>query len=117
MNVASVPVRRRPQVALIATGDELVMPGDTPGPDQIIASNAFGLKALLEARGAKARLLPIARDTRASLETALGLAEGCDLIVTIGGASVGDHDWSPASARNWGWSAPSTRSRCAPASR
>lgn len=92
MNVASVPVRRRPDVALIATGDELVMPGETPGPDQIIASNTFGLKALLEMRGAKARLLPIARDTRASLETVLGLAEGCDLLLTIGGASVGDHD-------------------------
>ncbi len=92
MNVASVPVRRRPDVALIATGDELVMPGEDPGPDQIIASNAFGLKAMLEARGAKARLLPIARDTRASLETVLGLAEGCDLVLTIGGASVGDHD-------------------------
>ena len=68
------------------------MPGEDPGPDQIIASNTFGLKALLEARGARARLLPIARDTRASLETVLGLAEGCDMVVTIGGASVGDHD-------------------------
>ncbi|GAW33442.1 molybdopterin molybdenumtransferase [Roseovarius sp. A-2] len=92
MNIASVPVRRRPQVALISTGDELVMPGETPGPDQIIASNTFGLKALLEARGARARILPIARDTVASLSTAFGLAEGADLIVTIGGASVGDHD-------------------------
>jgi molybdopterin molybdotransferase len=92
MNIASVPVRRKPQVALISTGDELVMPGETPGPDQIIASNTFGLKALLEARGARARLLPIARDTVASLTTAFGLAEGADLIVTIGGASVGDHD-------------------------
>jgi molybdopterin molybdotransferase len=92
MNIARVPVRRRPQVALVATGDELVMPGDEPGPDQIVASNAFGLKALFEARGARARLLPIARDTRTSLETVLTLAEGCDLLVTIGGASVGDHD-------------------------
>ncbi|MFB9150757.1 molybdopterin molybdotransferase MoeA [Roseovarius ramblicola] len=92
MSAATVPVRRRPEVALIATGDELVMPGEDPGPDQIIASNAFGLKALLETRGARARLLPIARDTRASLETVLGLAEGCDMMVTIGGASVGDHD-------------------------
>ena len=92
MNMGEVPVRRRPEVALVATGDELVMPGEAPGPDQIVASNAFGLKAMLEAAGAKARMLPIARDTRASLETALGLAEGCDLIVTIGGASVGDHD-------------------------
>jgi len=92
MNMAFVPVHRRPEVALIATGDELVMPGEDPGPDQIIASNTFGLKALLEARGARARLLPVARDSRASLETVLKLAAGCDLVVTIGGASVGDHD-------------------------
>lgn len=92
MNIAAVPVTRRPVVALISTGDELVMPGDTPGPDQIIASNSFGLKALIEASGALARLLPIARDSLSSLQTAFGLAEGADLIVTIGGASVGDHD-------------------------
>src|SRR6056297_2646050 len=92
MNIGTVPVRRRPEVALIATGDELVMPGEDPGPDQIIASNTFGLKALLEARGARARLLPVARDSRASLETVLKLAAGCDLVVTIGGASGGDHD-------------------------
>jgi molybdopterin molybdotransferase len=92
MNIGTVPVHRRPQVALIATGDELVMPGEVPGPDQIVASNTFGLKALFESHGAVARLLPIARDTRASLETVLGLAAGNDLIVTIGGASVGDHD-------------------------
>ncbi len=92
MNIATVPVTRRPVVALIATGDELVMPGEDPGPDQIIASNTFGLKALLEAAGAQARLLPIARDTAASLNTVFDLARGADLIVTIGGASVGDHD-------------------------
>ena len=92
MNIPRVPVHRRPEVALIATGDELVMPGEAPGPDQIIASNAFGLKALLESQGAMVRILPIARDTRAALETVLGLAGGNDLIVTIGGASVGDHD-------------------------
>lgn len=92
MNCATVPVTRRPVVALISTGDELVMPGETPGADQIIASNTFGLKALLEGHGAKARILPIARDTITSLETAFGLAAGADLVVTIGGASVGDHD-------------------------
>ena len=92
MNAATVPVRRKPEVALIATGDELVMPGGDPGPDQIIASNSFGLKALLEEAGAQARLLPIARDNAASLTTAFDLAKGADLIVTIGGASVGDHD-------------------------
>jgi len=92
MNNATVPVTRRPVVALISTGDELVMPGETPGPDQIIASNTFGLKALLEGLGARARILPIARDNIPSLETAFGLAAGADLVVTIGGASVGDHD-------------------------
>jgi len=92
MNNATVPVTRRPVVALISTGDELVMPGETPGPDQIIASNTFGLKALLEGHGARARILPIARDNIPSLETAFGLAAGADLVVTIGGASVGDHD-------------------------
>ncbi|MDD9740234.1 molybdopterin molybdotransferase MoeA [Marinovum sp. SP66] len=92
MNVASVTVARRPSVALISTGDELVMPGEHPGPDQIIASNTFGLHALLRNLGAAPRLLPIARDTRASLATAFDLAAGADLVVTIGGASVGDHD-------------------------
>lgn len=92
MNVAEVAVRRRPVVAIIATGDELVMPGEEPGPDQIIASNSFAIKALAEAAGAEARLLPIARDTEASLRAVFDLAEGADLLVTIGGASVGDHD-------------------------
>ena len=92
MNVAEAGVFRRPVVALIATGDELVMPGETPSPDQIIASNSFGLKAMLEDAGAEVRLLPIARDTEASLTQSFALADGADLIVTIGGASVGDHD-------------------------
>ncbi len=92
MNVANVTVTRRPVVALIATGNELVMPGETPGPDQIIASNSFALAALAEAAGAEVRMLPIARDTEASLRYTLDLARDADLIVTIGGASVGDHD-------------------------
>ncbi|MEQ8365288.1 MAG: molybdopterin molybdotransferase MoeA [Roseovarius indicus] len=92
MNIPRVMVARKPVVALISTGDELVMPGEDPGPDQIIASNTFGLKAMLEQLGASARLLPIARDNTASLETAFDLADGADLVVTIGGASVGDHD-------------------------
>lgn len=92
MNIADVPVRRAPVVALIATGDELVMPGEQPGPDQIIASNTFGLSAMLRRLGAVPRVLPIARDSAVSLTTVFGLAKGADLIVTIGGASVGDHD-------------------------
>lgn len=92
MNVADVSVTRRPKVAILSTGDELVMPGETPGPDQIIASNSFGLQAMLRDAGCEARLLPIARDTRASLEAAFDLVDDADLLITIGGASVGDHD-------------------------
>ncbi len=92
MNIATVPVVRRPVVALISTGDELVMPGEEPGPDQIIASNSFGLKALIGEHGAKARMLPIARDSEDSIRRSFAMAEGADLVVTIGGASVGDHD-------------------------
>ncbi len=92
MNIPDMPVTRRPVVALIATGNELVMPGETPSPDQIIASNSFALKALLEAHGAECRMLPIAKDTPESLRQVLDLATGADLIVTLGGASVGDYD-------------------------
>jgi molybdopterin molybdotransferase len=92
MNLPRVTVARRPVVALIATGDELVMPGEDPGPDQIIASNAFALQAMARAEGAEARLLPIAPDTPQALREALARAADADVIVTIGGASVGDHD-------------------------
>ncbi len=92
MNIPEIPVRKRPRIALIPTGDELVSPGETPGPDQIISSNNFGLKALLESHGASVALLPIARDNASSLAAAFDLAREADMIVTLGGASVGDHD-------------------------
>lgn len=92
MNHGTVPVTRKPVVAILATGDELVQPGEDPGPDQIVASNSYGLAALLEAAGTEVRMLPIARDTTASLTEAFRQARGADLILTIGGASVGDHD-------------------------
>ena len=92
MNAAQVPVTRKPVVAIIATGDELVQPGETPSADQIIASNSYGLAALIDANGGHARLMPIAKDTVPALELAFDLARSADLIVTIGGASVGDHD-------------------------
>ena len=92
MNIAMVPVTRKPVVAILATGDELVQPGETPGPDQIIASNSYGLAAMIEGMGCAVRLLPVARDTAGSLKQAFALAASCDLIITIGGASVGDRD-------------------------
>jgi len=93
MNVARLTVRRRPVVALIPTGDELVAPGETPGPDQIVSSNDIGLAAMLTAVGAQPLRCPIARDNRDSLLAALEAARDADFIVTLGGASVGDHDW------------------------
>jgi len=92
MNVPVVTVHRRPVVALIPTGDELVEPGQTPGPDQIVSSNDIGLAAMLTAAGAQPLRCPIARDNRASLLAALEAAGEADFIVTLGGASVGDHD-------------------------
>lgn len=92
MNVPKVWVARRPVVAILSTGSELRMPGEALGPDQIVASNAFALAPLLEAEGAEVRVLPIARDDEAVLAAALNLAGDADLIVTIGGASVGEHD-------------------------
>jgi molybdopterin molybdotransferase len=92
MNVAAVSVARAPEVAFVATGDELVQPGETPSASQIIASNALALAPMARAEGARTRTLPIARDTEADLAAVLAMAEGADLIVTIGGASVGEHD-------------------------
>ncbi|MGB3408251.1 MAG: molybdopterin molybdotransferase MoeA [Jannaschia sp.] len=92
MGHATLPVRRKPVVAILMTGDELRLPGEALGPGQITASNGFGLAAMIEGAGGTARLLPIARDTPASLRSALSLARDADLLITIGGASVGDHD-------------------------
>lgn len=87
-----VAVRRPPSVAIVATGDELVLPGERPGPGQIVCSNHLGVAALCRRAGAEASFLGIARDTRASLEQHIAAAETADILVTIGGASVGDHD-------------------------
>ncbi|MDA9116290.1 molybdopterin molybdotransferase MoeA, partial [Planktomarina temperata] len=92
MNVPRPNVTRRPKVALIATGDELVQPGDAPRDDQIIASNSYGLAAMLQKAGAEARILPIARDRLGSLAEVFALTRDADLVLTIGGASVGDYD-------------------------
>lgn len=89
---ASLGCTRRPKVAILATGDELVEPGQTPRPDQIVSSNPYGLAAMLTAFGAEPILLGIARDTLDSLAEKLAAAADADIVITIGGASVGDHD-------------------------
>jgi molybdopterin molybdotransferase len=102
MGTGRVQVARRPVVALIATGDELVAPGDAAGPAQITASSVVALAAMIEAEGAEARILPIARDDAAHLRAVFELARGADVIVTTGGASVGDHDLVQPVARALG---------------
>ena len=101
---AVVPVRRRPRVAVIATGDELVRPGETPAWDQIIASNGLALSALAGEAGAEAIDLGIVSDDLDALRRAIGRAReaGADLVVTLGGASVGDHDLVQAALREEG---------------
>ncbi|NHF72243.1 molybdopterin molybdotransferase MoeA [Paracoccus xiamenensis] len=92
MNVPHLTVPRRPRVAILPGGDELVPPGTTPGPGQIVSSNDLAIAAIARRAGADVTLLPIAADTEASLRDSLNRAADADLIVTIGGASVGDHD-------------------------
>ncbi len=87
----ALPVVRRPRVTLIATGDELVPPGATPGPGQIVSANPAMLAALLRSAGAEVTDPGLIPDDRAALAAALKAADA-DLILTIGGASVGDHD-------------------------
>ena len=94
MNYADVPVHRRPKVAVIGTGDELVPPGTEPEAGEIVYSNGFALTALARSEGAEARDFGIARDRIESIVEKLREARvwGADVLVTTGGASVGEHD-------------------------
>jgi molybdopterin molybdotransferase len=94
-NHPDLTVTRRPKIAILATGDELVPPGGVPGPDQIIASNSFGLIPLLSPYAERIVDLGIIPDDKKALETALlgAFDYGIDLLVTTGGASVGERDY------------------------
>jgi molybdopterin molybdotransferase len=94
MNYPQVPVHRRPRIAVLATGDELVMPGVTPGPGEIVYSNGFATMALARREGGDVLDLGIAPDRVAETVAAVRRArtEKADILVTSGGASVGEHD-------------------------
>lgn len=92
MNHARLGVRRKPVVALLSNGDELVEPGQEPGRSQIVSSIPAGLKAAILAWGGAPQLLPLARDAKESIAARVRDAKGADVLLTIGGASVGEHD-------------------------
>lgn len=92
MNIPWLSVHRKPRVAILATGDEIVMPGEPLGPNHIVSSNGLALAALVEASGGLAVNLGIARDNEASLKRMAAGAQGADVLVMSGGASVGEHD-------------------------
>jgi molybdopterin molybdotransferase len=89
---AEVLVHRRPRVAILPTGDELVPVGRLPGPGRIVETNGHALAAAARDAGAEAVLLPVARDDAAALRRALRAARGADVLVTTGGVSVGTRD-------------------------
>jgi molybdopterin molybdotransferase len=95
MNHPLVPLHRRPKLVLFATGDELVPPGKEPGPGQIVYSNGFALAALARAEGAEVTDLGVIHDTLEATVTAIRDARSleADILVTTGGASVGDYDF------------------------
>jgi len=92
MNRPWLTVARRPRIAILATGNEVVMPGDPVGPNQILSSNSLSLAAMVRAFGGEPLNLGIAKDDENSLQLMVAGAEKADLLITIGGASVGDYD-------------------------
>jgi molybdopterin molybdotransferase len=92
MNYAALPVRRKPKVAILATGDEVMPPGSELAPDQIVSSVPYGIAALVEVEGGEAMSLGIAKDDVESLVTLARTGSAADILVTVGGASVGERD-------------------------
>lgn len=91
-NTPWLAVHRAPRIGILATGDEIALPGDPIPPGGIVSSNAHALAALVRAGGGEPLILPIAPDDSQAIAEAAVAARACDLLVTTGGASVGDHD-------------------------
>lgn len=91
-NHAFLTVRRAPRVAILATGDEILLPGEPARPASIYSSNSFALAAMIRAAGGEAEILPVAPDDPAAIRALVASAARADVLVTSGGASVGEHD-------------------------
>ena len=101
-NAGTLRVRRKPVVALLSTGDELVLPGQVPAADQIVSSNSHALAAMAQHFGAEVFNLGIVPDRLKATERAIAKAAGADILLTTGGASVGDHDFVQEALRHSG---------------
>jgi molybdopterin molybdotransferase len=102
MNCNIVSVRKKPVVAVIATGDELVLPGQKPRPDQIVSSNSNALVAMAESFGCEVINCGIIPDNLKATERAIVKMAKADVLITTGGASVGDHDFIQQALKNTG---------------
>ena len=101
-NRALLRVRKKPRVAILATGDELVVPGGRPRADQIVSSNGHGLAGLARCFGADVLDLGIVRDDLGATVRSIKRAAGADILLTSGGASVGEHDFVLAALKQAG---------------
>jgi len=109
---------RRPRVTILSSGDELAAPGTVPGPFQIYDSATYGIAALIQSWGGEPRRLAIERDdAQAIAQAAQQGLEGSDLLVVLGGASVGDHDHAKPALLRLGLEIAVEKMRCGPASR
>lgn len=92
MNHADLPVRRKPKVAILATGNEVMPPGSDLAADQIVSSVPYGLAAIVARHGGEAMQLGIAKDEPESIVMLARAGKAADILVTIGGASIGEYD-------------------------
>jgi molybdopterin molybdotransferase len=97
-----ISVHRRARIAVLATGDEIAMPGEPIPPGGIVSSNSHALAALIRAGGGEPVVLPVAADTREAVAAVADAVRGLDMLVTTGGASVGEHDLIIESLRTRG---------------
>lgn len=103
MNLPWLSVHRKPRIAILSTGDELVMPGEPVGRNQIVSSSGIAVAALVRGWGGEPTLFDIARDDARLIEDRIDAGAQHDLLITLGGASVGDHDLVQASLKAQGF--------------